>query len=150
MVSVVVTGDTAKVLFALLDDPTALLAALGEAPHTLVHGDRKAGNLGEHADGRTILLDWGEVPGEASPLADLAWYLSLNAARLPESKDHTIDTYRRSLEAHGVSTTGWWDDLLALELLATMVQFGWEKALGGPGPELDWWLRWVLQGASHL
>ena len=83
-------------------------------------------------------------------MADLAWYLALNAARLPESKDDTIETYRASLEAHGVDTASWWDDGLALELLATMVQFGWEKALGGPGPELDWWERRALQGARLL
>ena len=122
----------------------------GQVPHTFVHGDWKAGNLGEHPDGRTILIDWGEFPGEASPLADLTWYLALNAARLPESKDDTIATYRRALEGHGVATAGWWDDAVALELLATMVQFGWEKALAGPGPELDWWESAALRGATYL
>jgi len=145
-----VAPAAAEVVLPLHDDPSALLAALDTVPHTFVHGDWKAGNLGEHADGRTIVLDWGEFPGEASPLADLAWYLALNAARLPESKDATIETYRASLEAQGVGTASWWDDALALELLATMVQFGWEKALGGPGPELDWWARRARQGAQLL
>ena len=140
----------ADVVLPLHDDPAALLAALDDVPHTFVHGDWKAGNLGEHPDGRTIVLDWGEFPGEASPLADLAWYVALNAARLPEAKDDTLEAYRASLDAHGVDTTAWWDDALALELLATMVQFGWEKALGGPGPELDWWERRALQGARLL
>jgi hypothetical protein len=31
-----------------------------------------------------------------------------------------------------------------------MVQFGWEKALAGPGPELDWWESAALRGATHL
>jgi hypothetical protein len=145
-----VAPDVAGVVIPLFDDPSALIAALEAVPHTFVHGDWKAGNLGEHPDGRTIVLDWGEFPGEASPLADLAWYLALNASRLPESKDDTIDTYRASLEAHGVDTAGWWDDALALELLATMVQFGWEKALGGEGPELEWWERRALEGAQRL
>ena len=78
-----VAPAAAEVVLPLLDDPTALLAALDNVPHTFVHGDWKAGNLGEHADGRTIVLDWGEFPGEASPLADLAWYVALNAARSP-------------------------------------------------------------------
>jgi hypothetical protein len=145
-----VAPTAAEVVMPLLDDATSLIAALDAVPHTFVHGDWKAGNLGEHADGRTIVLDWGEFPGEASPLADLSWYLALNAARLPESKHDTIDTYRNALEAHGVATGGWWDDALALEMLATMVQFGWEKALGGQGPELDWWEDRALQGASLL
>ena len=124
----------AALVLPLLDDLTALLTALGQVPHTFVHGDWKAGNLGEHPDGRTILIDWGQFPGEASPLADLTWYLASNAARLPESKDDTIATYRRALEGHGVATSGWWDGAVALELLATMVQFGWEKALTGRDP----------------
>jgi hypothetical protein len=83
-------------------------------------------------------------------LADLAWYLALNAARLPESKEDTIAAYRRSLESHGVDTAPWWDQALALELLGTMVQFGWEKALGGPGAELTWWEDWALRGTDWL
>jgi hypothetical protein len=135
------------VVQSLLDDPAPLVAALGAVPHTFVHGDWKAANLGCQPDGRTILLDWGEIPGEASPLADLTWYLALNSARLPEPKDEVVAAYRRTLEAHGVETSGWWEEALALELLGTLVQFGWEKALGGPGEELDWWVKGALQGA---
>jgi hypothetical protein len=139
-----------RVVFPLLREPTPLLAALAELPHTLVHGDWKAANIGSHADGRTVLLDFGEVPGEATPIADLAWYLALNAALLPESKDAVIERYRAALERHGVDTSPWWDQAVAVELLATMVQFGWEKALGGAGPELDWWEQRALEGARRL
>jgi len=131
-------------------DVAPLTAALGHVPHTLVHGDWKAANIGSHADGRTVLLDFGEAPGEASPLADLSWYLALNAALLPESKDDTIATYRTALERHGVSTDGWWDRAVALEMLGVMVQFGWEKALGGPGPELSWWEGRALEGLRWI
>jgi hypothetical protein len=31
-----------------------------------------------------------------------------------------------------------------------MLQFGWEKALGGPGPELEWWADWVTKGSDFL
>ena len=105
-----VSPDMAKVVLPLLDDPSPLVAALERIPHTLVHGDWKAANLGSHPDGRTVLLDFGELPGEASPLADVAWYLALNAALLPESKDDALGTYRRALEAGGVATSGWWDE----------------------------------------
>jgi hypothetical protein len=140
----------AEVVGPLLDDPVPLVRALGGVPHTLVHGDWKAANLGVHADGRTVLLDFGEAPGEASPIADLAWYLALNADLLPESKEDTIGSYRAALERHGIVTAGWWEAAVALELLGAMVQFGWEKALGGPGPELDWWQGRALEGARWL
>jgi hypothetical protein len=127
-----------------------LLDALARVPHTLVHGDWKAANLGSQSDGRTVLLDFGEAPGEASPLADLSWYLALNAALLPEPKDAVLESYRAALEGCRVSTSGWWDDAVALELLACMLQFGWEKALGGPGDELSWWEEWTQRGARCL
>jgi aminoglycoside phosphotransferase (APT) family kinase protein len=139
----------ARVVMPLLADPGPLLTALASVPHTLVHGDWKAANLGIHPDGRTVLLDFGEVPGEASPLADLAWYLALNAALLPEPRDAVLQTYRGALE-RTIDTAGWWDDALDLELLGCMVQFGWEKALGGPGDELSWWEDRALRGARRL
>jgi hypothetical protein len=140
----------AAVVFRLLEDPTRLISAMGSVPHTLVHGDWKAANIGSHADGRTVLLDFGEAPGEATPIADLAWYLALNADLLPESKDASIERYRLALEGHGVGTAGWWDRAVALELLGAMVQFGWEKALAGRGPELTWWEGRALDGARLL
>jgi hypothetical protein len=145
-----VSGRLADLVLPLLDDPEPLVAALGTVPHTLVHGDWKAANLGSHTDGRTVLLDFGEAPGEASPLADLSWYLALNTELLPETKDESIATYRQALERHGIATSEWWDAAIGLELLGVMVQFGWEKALGGPGPELAWWEAWATEGARWL
>lgn len=141
--------ELAEVIAALHADATPLLDALGAVPHTFVHGDWKAGNLGEHPDGRTVAIDWGELPGEASPLADLAWYLSINAARIPESKLDTAAAYREALERFGVRTSPWWEDAFALEMLATTMQLGWDKALGGPA-ELDWWRLWAGRGARCL
>ncbi len=145
-----VSPNLAELVLPLLGDPSPLLGALARVPHTLVHGDWKAANLGSHPDGRTVLLDFGEVPGEASPLADLSWYLALNSALLPESKDAVIGSYRRSLEAAGVVMSSWWADAVALEMLGCMLQFGWEKALGGPGDELSWWEEWAQRGAARL
>lgn len=145
-----VAPRAAAVVMPLLEDPEPLLVALERVPHSFVHGDWKAANLGRHSDGRTIILDWGEVPGEASPLADLAWYLALNAARLPQSKEDTIASYRHALERHQIDTAGWWDEALALEMLGTMVQFGWEKALAGTSAELDWWQAWAIKGSELL
>ena len=142
-----VSPSLAEVVMPLLDEPADLLvSALEQVPHTLVHGDWKAANIGSHSDGRTVLLDFGEASGEASPIADLSWYLALNSDLLPETKDRAISTYRAALEGHGVDTGRWWDRAVALEMLGTMVQFGWEKVLGGPGPELDWWEAWATSG----
>ncbi len=140
----------ADLVLPLLDDPRPLVEALETVPHTLVHGDWKAANLGRHPDGRTVLLDFGEAPGEASPLADLSWYLALNADLLPESKDGALATYRGALERHGVPTDPWWERAVALEMLGVMLQFGWEKALGGRGPELSWWEEQALAGGRYL
>ena len=87
------------------------------------------GNLGTHPDGRTILLDWA-LPGSGPACWDLCWYLALNRARLPESKEAAIGRFRAALEAGGVATGSWWDAQLDLCLIAIMATFGWEKALG--------------------
>jgi hypothetical protein len=140
--------QAAAIVAELLDDPTPLVAALTATPQTFVHGDWKAGNLGSHPDGRTILLDWA-VPGIAPGCFDLAWYVCLNRARLPESKEAAFQTYRDALERHGIDTAGWWDRQLALCLLGIMLVFGWEKALGD-GDELAWWEHQVVAGSRWL
>jgi hypothetical protein len=145
-----VSPTLAKTVLPLLDNVGPLIGALEEVPHTLVHGDWKSANLGTHVDGRTVLLDFGELPGEASPLADLSWYLALNVDLLPESKDEAIATYRSALESEGIETASWWDRALAIELLGTMVQFGWEKVLHGPSDELTWWEGWAVRGTHCL
>jgi hypothetical protein len=145
-----VSPGLADDVFALLDNPAPLIAALENVPHTLVHGDWKGANLGVLADGRTVLLDFGEAPGEASPIADLSWYLALNSDLLPESKDAVLARYRAALERHGVETAGWWETAVPLELLGTMLQFGWEKALGGPGSELAWWEARASEGLQLI
>ncbi|HVA09588.1 MAG TPA: hypothetical protein VNG12_22910 [Acidimicrobiales bacterium] len=145
-----VSPTLAGTVLPLLDDVGPLIAAIEQVPHTLVHGDWKSANLGSHVDGRTVLLDFGELPGEASPLADLSWYLALNVDLLPESKDEAIATYRTALEREGVETAGWWDQALSIELFGTMVQFGWEKVLNGPSDDLTWWEGWAIRGAQCL
>lgn len=128
--------------------PQHLVDALSTTPCTFVAGDWKLGNVGRRTDGRTVLLDWA-YPGEAPPCWDLTWYLALNRARLPQSKEATIDYYRSRLEHHGVDTTGWWERQLGLSLLGMAAVFAWEKAVGDPA-ELAWWEAAALDGASWL
>lgn len=140
--------DHAVRLVALAEDPAPLVEALATTPQCFVHGDWKAGNLGRGPDGRVILLDWA-LPGRAACCSDLAWYLSVNAARLPASKEETIEAYRSALERRGIDTGPWWDTQIALALLGAAVQFGWEKALGREA-ELAWWLAAADAGWATL
>ena len=140
--------DAAAIVTDLLAEPSPLVMGLTATPQTLVHGDWKAGNLGSHPDGRTILLDWA-IPGIAPGCLDLAWYVCLNRARLPGSKEAAIATYRDGLERHGVDTTDWWDRQLSLSLLGIMLILGWEKALA-EADELGWWEQRVLEGVRWL
>jgi hypothetical protein len=133
-----VAPRAAEVVLPLAHDPSPLVLALHETPQTFVHGNWKLDNLGTDPDGRTVLLDW-ELPGRGPALSDLAWYLAINCRRLPQSKEASIDAYRAALEARGVDTAPWFDRQLALCLLGALVQFGWEKALGGYDEELAWW-----------
>jgi hypothetical protein len=138
----------ARAVQALRRDVDPLVVALGSTPWTMLHGDWKLGNLGRHADGRTVLLDW-TYPGVGPVLHELGWYLALNRARLPESKEATVDALRHALEAHRVDTASWWQAQLELCLLGALVQFGWEKALGDD-EELGWWCDRAQEGIARL
>jgi hypothetical protein len=117
--------------------PEMIADPIAGTPSTFLQGDWKMGNLGSHPDGRTILLDWA-YPGSGPACWDLCWYLALNRARLPESKESAIGRYRAALEASGVRTAPWWERQLDLCMIGIMAAFGWEKALGD-ADELGWW-----------
>src|SRR5450631_345703 len=144
-----VAPHAAAVVAPLSMDPGPLVEALEQTPQTFVHGNWKLDNLGTDSYGRTVLLDW-ESTGRGAALSDLAWYLAINCRRLPQTKEEAIDAYRGALEGRGVITEPWWDTQLALCLLGALVQFGWEKALGGYDDELAWWEARAIEGARLL
>jgi hypothetical protein len=144
-----VAPAAAAVVTPLAWDPSPLVSALASTPQTFVHGNWKLDNLGTDSSGRTVLFDW-ELPGLGAPLSDVAWYLAINCRRLPHSKEAAIDAYRESLDSAGVETEPWWDRQLALSLLGALVQFGWEKALGGYDDELAWWDEHAVAAATLL
>jgi aminoglycoside phosphotransferase (APT) family kinase protein len=121
--------------------------ALGATPLTLVHGDCKLGNMGEHPDGRTVLLDWDRC-GAAPATFDLAWYLAVNCERLPESKENAVAAYREALQHVGVATEEWWDRQLALTLLGAALQLAWSKV--ADPEELGWWEERVTEGERFI
>jgi len=139
----------AAIVTPLARDPGRLVEALDETPHTFVHSNWKLDNLGTDNAGRTVILDW-EQPGHGAPLSDLAWYLAINCRRLPQRKEDSIIAYRQELERCGISTEHWWERQLALCLLGALVQFGWEKALGGYDEELAWWEAQAVRAAQLL
>jgi hypothetical protein len=144
-----VAPAAAAVVTPLAHDPGPLVDALAATPQTFVHSNWKLDNLGTDDKGRTVVLDW-EQPGRGAPLSDLAWYLAINCRRLPQAKEAAIAAYRDALEEYGISTGPWWDRQLALCLLGALVQFGWEKALGGYDEELAWWESKAVQAAPLL
>jgi hypothetical protein len=137
----------ARVAGRLQAEPDLLCAPMAATPVTFLHGDWKMGNLGMHADGRTILLDWA-YPGSGPACYDLWWYVALNRARLPESKEATIARFRDRLEHHGVDTAPWWDAQIDLCVIAIMSTFAWEKALGDE-EELRWWEEAVARAVRR-
>lgn len=136
------------VVDALRRDVSPLVDAAAATPMTFVHGDWKLGNVGSARDGRTILIDW-TYPGEAPPCYELAWYLALNSARVPGSKEAMVAAFETALRRHGVDTAPWYARQAALCLLGAVVVFGWEKALGSDA-ELGWWCDRVWEGAARL
>ena len=123
------------ILRDLARDPSPIVAALRVGPATLLHGDWKLGNLGARG-ATTILLDWDRC-GAGAPLVDVAWYLAVNCDRLPESKEATLQAYRRSLESAGVDTSSWWDAQLRPALAGAFLQLGWSK--NEDDAEFGWW-----------
>jgi hypothetical protein len=141
-------ADVVEAVTALRHDLDPLVRAVRSTPQTFLHGDWKLGNLGASEDGRTVLLDW-TYPGVGPVAHELGWYLAINAARLPEAKEDAIEALGASLRAHGVATDGWWERQVDLCLLGTLVQFGWEKALGADA-ELAWWCDRARAGLRRL
>jgi hypothetical protein len=162
----------ARLIDALQQSVQALVEALSRCPQTVVHGDWKLGNLGiirpragtkvSPPHPRVVLLDWAFI-GPAPPAADLAWYLALNSARLPVSKERCIALYRDSLSRRlrDRFSAAWWLPQLELCLLGAFVQFGWEKALGAvqgateavrarERAELGWWSERAKAGSRWL
>jgi hypothetical protein len=141
-------GDVLGLVESLRSDVQPIVGALSTTPFAFLHGDWKLGNVGTARDGRTVLIDW-TYPGIGPLGHDLAWYLALNRARLPHSKEDAIGALRAAVERHGIETGSWWERQIAVCLLGALVEFGWEKALGDDD-ELGWWCDRAREGAAFL
>lgn len=157
-------ADLWAALRSVVDDVTPVVEAMLETPQTVLHGDCKLGNFGltHELVPRVVLIDWAMV-GPGPGAFDLAWYLAVNSARLPVSKEACIETYRAALgDALGPRfSESWWERQLALSLLGGFLLAGWQKALGAFGgtepstverelAEVGWWSARALEGARLL
>jgi phosphotransferase family enzyme len=138
-----VSGDVADAVLAVAEDPSLLAAQLEQFEHTLIHGDRRLGNLGFSGD-RVVLIDWGERVGSAPPAVELAWFIGFDAYRMEMAPDDVINEFRRlyadTFDEHA----------LQLALIGGLVQLGgvislWivsenDEARQQPyRSELSWW-----------
>jgi hypothetical protein len=140
----------ARTISAIHLRPDLLLEALASDARTLIHGDVKLANLGVDPETRRVMmLDWG-FASFAPALIELGWFLAVNSARLPVSKETVISTYRGMLRSHGVDLGSHWDRSLDLGLLGGgTLRLGWAKAFGALSDdetvrrremaEIEWW-----------
>lgn len=153
-------ADAVRLVRALQRDVNPLVDAVRRAPHTLVHGDYKIANLGRRS-GRTVILDWQDA-AFGPPLLDLGYFVAINSARLPVSKDEAARLYRGALAAAGCAyPDANWERDLALGLLAGgAMRLLWQKALGAGSDdpvvrdreraEVEWWSDQIVNAARWL
>ena len=92
----------------------------------------KLANLGSRPDGATVMIDWA-LPGQASPGYDLAHYLAMNSARMPEAKEDAVAAYRDCAGTGGCRHRRLVRGPGHPRPLGHMLLLGWEKSLGGRG-----------------
>ena len=128
-----------EILLDLARDPSPLVNALSVGlRRRSFTATGSSGNL-DRPIRLLLLLDWGSLQAQGAPLVDVAWYLAVTCDRLPESKEDTLATYRRALEAAGVDTSSWWAAQLRLRTrrAETFLQLGWSK--NEDDAEFGWW-----------
>lgn len=129
-------------VIALSHDSTPLVRLLLECPVTFCHGDIAGVNAGLRDD-ELILIDWGQA-FLGPPELDLARFLPSGLRHSAYSNDWLIDEYA------SIAGTSFNARAMRLSLLATLVWFGWRKAIDAiehPEPsrrevekeELEWW-----------
>jgi aminoglycoside phosphotransferase (APT) family kinase protein len=120
---------------------------LESCQQTLIHGDLRLGNLGL-ADGRVVLIDWGDRTGTAPPAVEVAWFIGFDAHRLDVSGEEVIADFR------DLCGERFEERALQLALIAGLVQLGAHFGLGiiyaegdaerdAATSELAWWTRAV-------
>jgi thiamine kinase-like enzyme len=142
-----------KGVLALVQDPLPLVAALAACPRTFCHGDIAAVNMAWRND-ELVLIDWGQAfIGPA--VLDVARFLPSGLIRSRLHPEWFLAKYAE------IAGDRFDERALRLSLLATLVWFGWKKALdatdapdlGGRALEiaaLSWWFEAAASGLEEL
>jgi hypothetical protein len=155
---------TRRLLAALADDPSPLIAALGKLPSTMLHGDLKLSNVASMPDG-IAFIDW-QMATFAPVAVELGWLLVSNVAQLPEGPDAILERYRTIIGAtaadHGLDPgTGDWGTQVDLAILVGLLLRGWRKGLDAEADvvlptgitaadDLGWWSNRAIEAAHRL
>lgn len=86
-----VPDDISQRVYALRQDPTALLDALATCEATLIHGDFRKANTGLTPEA-LVIVDWGTFTGNAAPWLDIANFLG--RATIDGTLDEHIEDVR--------------------------------------------------------
>jgi len=147
-----VDTEIAERVAGLLADPTPLIAALRQAPQTLIHADLWLVNLALTPD-EVVLLDWA-IATEGPAALDVAFFLTGSIAHVAASPEEVVAAFRRRSPETD-------DRTMALALLAGLVDAGWNKALDASehpdatvrarqAAELSWWVDRGREGLLEL
>lgn len=151
-------GDTApsalaQAVIEMVDRPGNLLDALKARPATFCHGDIAAVNMAWDNDD-LVLVDWGQA-FMGPPALEIARFLPSGLVRSQLDPDWFLAEYR------AITGNRFDDEALCLSLLATLVWYGWRKALDAietADPEqrareaaaLSWWWDKASRGLRLL
>jgi hypothetical protein len=138
-----VPADVAGAVFRLHDDPAPLVSALASRPCSLQHGDLWFVNVALASDA-VVLIDWG-LASWAPPALEFTMFLVGAMSNVEATREQVIADFRSACGDH-------YDDVgLSLSYLATLCDFGWNKALDAAdhddpakrateAAELEWWV----------
>jgi hypothetical protein len=90
-------ADVFEKLSRLSRNPLPLIAALNRYPHTLLHGDYRAENMG-HSD-QPVIIDWQEATFSLMTI-DLAWFVKHDYVSDTLGQESAIGYYRTRLETY--------------------------------------------------
>ncbi len=143
----------AQAVIEMVDRPGNLLDALKARPATFCHGDIAAVNMAWDNDD-LVLVDWGQA-FMGPPALEIARFLPSGLVRSQLDPDWFLAEYR------AITGNRFDDEALSLSLLATLVWYGWRKALDAietADPEqrareaaaLSWWWDEASRGLRLL
>ena len=145
--------DVGQKVIEIVQRPAALVGALALRTPSFCHGDVAAVNMAWNGE-QLVLIDWGQVFVGPAAL-DVTRFLPSGLRSSAISNDWFLDQYEL------IADDRFDQRALRLSLLATLVWYGWKKALDateGPDPALRtveqagirWWCEQAAAGLREL